>query len=106
MINLSSVQGKDLAVVLYAKGTTGEEEGAVFFGKARVDGENLYLDRGKGTPPFKIPQNVLGRLQQVNEDIKETLNGADYWIWLTVTDLPEGEDVTKYQPTHLRWPKQ
>ncbi len=106
MTDLSSLEGKNFAVVLYTKGKTGEDEGSVFFGKARVDGETLNLDRGKDTQPFKIPKDTLGRLQRVNEDIKEILCDAEYWIWLTVADIPEGDDIAKYQPTHLKWPTQ
>ena len=106
MKNLSDLEGKDLALVLYGESIKGKEQSAVFFGKARVTGKDLYLDRGSNTPRFKLPENALRRLQKVADDIKETLSDADYWTWLTIGDVPEGESLTGYQPTPLKWPKQ
>ena len=105
MVELSAVHGKTLAVVLYSQTTKGEQgEGAVFFGTACVDKKCLYLDRGNKGPPFEIPNDALGRLKKVSEDIKDTLEGAEYWVWLTVADIPAGENATRYIHTGLKWP--
>ncbi len=105
MFKLSIIDGKSLAVVLYAQEIHGKKEGgAVFFGIARVEGEHLHLERGEKGPTFHIPDDALGRLKKVEGDIKDILEGAEYWVWLSVEDLPAGEDVTKYISTGLKWP--
>ena len=106
MVELSTVHGKSLALVLYYEGHGGKaENGAVFFGIARADGKQLWLDRGERGPAFQIPNNALGRLKKVaSDDIRIMLEGAKYWTWLTVGDVPKGNDSTTYLPTGLKWP--
>ncbi len=105
MVELSSVNGKSLAIVLYKIVKGKKEEGAVFFGTARVKGKKLYLDRGKKGPIFEIPETGVRRLAKTDQEVKEILGGGDYWLWLTVVDLPKDEDATKYFTTGLKWPK-
>lgn len=106
MVALSLVHGKRLAVVLIGSDEEKKEEGAVFFGIARWDGQSLQLNRGREKPSFTIPSEVLGKLQKVDEKLRDILQNADYWISLTVSPLPEGADLSQYRLTGLKWPKQ
>lgn len=105
MVDPSLVDGKRLAVVLIASDVE-KKEGAVFFGTARWDGQNLQLDRGSENPSFTIPSETLGKLQKVDGKLRDILQDADYWISLTVSPLPEGADLSQYRLTGLKWPKQ
>lgn len=46
----------------------------------------------------------VDRIQPVEADLREIFRGADYFLPLTVGNLPEEADVSQYELTGLTWP--
>jgi len=102
---LAKVNGKRLALLVYEMSKRWKvKDAAIFFGNARVEGSRLYFDHGKHPLSFDIPEDALERLKRVTGDLRDIFEDAKYFIWMTIGDLPEGEDVSQYIPTGLKWP--
>jgi hypothetical protein len=54
---------------------------------------------------FEVPDDALERLQRVKEEVKDVFSGADFFIPLTVSPLPEGTEPADFIATGLKWPK-
>ncbi len=105
MINPKTVHGKKLALIGWAKDEKGEDDVSVFSGIAKWNGTQLTLDRGDDNLEFNVPDDWLGRLKIVEDELKETLMNADYAISFSVGNLPEGK-ASEYILTTLKWPKE
>ena len=78
-MNLEEINGKKLALLLISKDEKNEDDWAVFTGTAKWNGNKLILDRGKDKELFTVPDDVLFRVKRVDEDVKDTLLGAEYF---------------------------
>ncbi len=80
-------------------------ESAVFPGIARLDGSTLFLDRTSGAP-FEIHAEWHERIRAVpNDEVKQILQGADYFLRLFVGCCSEEKGAKEYEPTGLKWPE-
>lgn len=102
-MDLSGLHGKRIAVLLNGQDEAGEEEWAVLAGRAVWDGEKLRVDRGSGRKPFPAPYHALDRLKPVQDEVREILLDADFWLPLFVGPLPEDADQGEYESTGLNW---
>jgi hypothetical protein len=85
--------------------TDNNDDSAVFSGTARWDGSTLRLER-KPKPPFKVQPEWYERIQAVtNEEVRKILLGADYFLRLYVSDLPQEATPGEYAATGLKWPE-
>jgi len=102
----SDLNGKTLAVLVFELGDEDEDKGAIFFGIARYDGQQLVLDRGRDRPPFVVRDEWLSRIKPVPEDTDDIFEGAQYFLPLTIEPLPPGVDPSEegYEETGLKWP--
>jgi hypothetical protein len=100
-MNIAELDGKPFALWLTDK----NDESAVFSGTARLDGSSLFLDR-KSKPPFEIRPEWYGRIQAVTSlAVRAILLGADYFLRLSVGDVPQGATADEFRQTGLKWPE-
>lgn len=99
-----NILGKPFCVLLIGTTVDGEDEGAVFSGTLKQNESGLYLDRGE-SPPFEIDPEWIERIKPVGPDIKDILLNAEYYLSLSVGQIPEGESTESYVATGLKWPQ-
>lgn len=92
------------ALLLWSKNEAGEDDVAVFRGTFKKHQSDFYIDRGQNHEKFEIREEWLERVQKVPEDLVETLEGARYQLSLSVGNLGDGEDGSKYLHTGIKWP--
>ena len=103
-MDLREVDGRRLALLLFHEDEQGEEHWAVAAGAARWDGSALVLDLGPGRAPFEVPEDALPRVRPVPEAARDTLEGADFFVTLSVGTLEPDSDPADHVKTGLRWP--
>jgi hypothetical protein len=100
-MELSELDGKLFTLWL----TDDQKESAVFAGTARWTGTQLQLDRVPN-PSFEIRAEWQDRIRAVpNEEVRQILLGAEYYLRLYVGSLPSGSNETEFEQTGLKWPK-
>jgi hypothetical protein len=104
MVDPATTHGKRLAMIAWGKNEDGSDDVAVFTGVAEWDGAVLMMRREPEASSFAIPPGWLPRLQIVRDDMRPTLLDAEYSFSVTVGNLGDGEDVSVFQSTGLRWP--
>jgi hypothetical protein len=72
-----------LAIVAVSDGDKGKNEGAVWTGITRWEGDHLSLDREAGEV-FEVPDDVLDRVKPVPSSVAELLFGADFYITMSI----------------------
>jgi|SRR5215469_12653435 len=85
------IVGKRLALILWDKDRSGEDEVWVHAGTVQASGSGLVLDRGKARPQVKLLSEWLPRIKPVNDETRTTLLGAELCLSLTVGPIPEGQ---------------
>ena len=50
-----------------------------------------------------LSEEVLSEIRVVPSSLKETLLGTDLYFTLRMKDIPEGESLTQYTKTGLKW---
>ena len=103
-MDLPVLNGKRFAILLMGTDAHGEDAWSVFSGVARVDGATLVIERGLGNPDFEVRFEWLDRIKQVGSDNRSILMDAEYYIPLTVGNLPDGFASDSLFSTGLRWP--
>lgn len=99
-IQPADVDGNLLALLLDADA----DNVAVSVGRASWDGIALHWDGAAGH--LEIPENALGRLRAVTQDLDGIFDGAKYFVTLSVGPLPKGANESGlFQKTGLIWPK-
>lgn len=103
-MNLYEYKGKPFALLLCGETEYSEDDWAVFSGTAYIRNDKLYLERYGDQPDIEIMAEWYERIQETNESVKDILQGADYFITLSVGQMPEDADDS-YIPLGLKWPK-
>jgi hypothetical protein len=98
------IVGKRLALLLWEKDQNHEDEVWLHTGTVRQSGSGLVLDRGADKPKVKLLPEWLPRIKPVNDEIRETLRGAEICLSLTVSLIPEGMDPSQFEDIGLRHP--
>jgi hypothetical protein len=104
-IDPAEIDGCQLAAILVdaSADTEAEPEVAVVLGRARWDGETLFLERDNGAG-FAIPDHRIPELRRVTGSLREVVGVADYAVMLSVGPLPR-DAGPQYRPTGLKWPE-
>ncbi len=102
--DVTALDGKTLALLLCGETDEGEDDWAVFPGVARIRDGALYLERSGDQPDVEILPEWHARIRPTNESVRQILQGAEYFVALSVGSKSEDEDGV-YLPTGLRWPK-
>jgi hypothetical protein len=100
-MNLEQVKEKSIAMVVW--NSQKENDVHVYLGKLNSsDGQYSFINEERG---WKILLNdeQLGRLKPVSDDLKDILLNADYSFSMSMGDIPDGEDLTDYNDTGLKW---
>jgi len=85
-----------IALLLWVTDENGGDDVALFNGTFKHGQSIYYVDRGPGKEKFEIKDEWLERIQEVPEDLVETLRGASYQLSLTVGMLDDSEDFSQY----------
>jgi hypothetical protein len=104
IVDINNLDGKRLTLLLMGTKEDGDDDWAVFGGIASLEAGVLYMDRGEGKPRIKIREEWLGRIRMVEPESRETLLDADYYLPLTIGNLPPDEDGAGFDSTGLKWP--
>jgi hypothetical protein len=99
-IDPSQLNGKQIALVL----TDESDESAVFTGTGKWDGTILVMLRNAPDAPVEIRQEWFSKIRATPTSSKDDLLGAEFFIWLHIGTLPQGEDESQWQKTGLKWP--
>ena len=95
---------QSIALLLWGKDEDGEDDVALFCGTFRKHNSTFYIDRGTNNEKIEVREEWLERIQKVPDDLRETLEGASYQLSLSIGNLEEGEDVSSYLDTGMKWP--
>jgi len=102
-MNYSDAINKKLALILWAKDKNDEDDVAVFPGVFIKEGNSYFLKRGNSDTNPELKTEWLSRIKLVPEELKETLQGCDYQLSLTVGSA---DDITEsLDDFGLKWPK-
>jgi len=86
-IVLTDLYGKKLALLLWFLNEEMETSHVVVTGTGFMHDGHLSLHRGSILPPVRIPLALVWRAQEVPEQARTILNGADYVIRASVAEL-------------------
>jgi len=101
-MNYMDALNKNLALVLWAKDKNGDDDVAVFPGVLIKEGNSYFLKRKSEETKPEIKEEWLSRIKIVPAELKETLQGCEYQLSLTVGST---EDVTEsLESFGLNWP--
>ena len=103
-MNYIDAVNKSLALILWAKDINGEDDVAVFPGVLIKEGNRYYLKRNSEESNPEIKEEWLSRIKNIPEDLKETLQGCEYQLSLSVGSA---EDITEtLESFGLKWPNE
>jgi hypothetical protein len=85
--------------------TNEQDESVLWTGIAHWDGNHLLMLRKDPDKPFEISNEWHSRIQPTPEASKEDLLGAEFFLRLSVGNIPVGSDEAEFQKTGLKWPK-
>jgi hypothetical protein len=97
----AELEGKRIALVL----TDERDESVAFTGTAHWDGDRLVMLRNKPDPPVQIHEEWHHKIRATPDDSKNTLLGAEFFLMLSVGNLPAGVGKSEFQKTGLKWPE-
>jgi hypothetical protein len=104
-MNPRSLEGRRFAIVGVLQGNDpDDEQWAVFPGTLHFVEERLWLKRAGAKPAVEIRPEWFDRIREVEPDLRDTLQGAEYMLVLTVGALADDEGAG-WDITGLRWPQ-
>ena len=103
-MDLTTIDGRPFALLLMRRTPAGADDWAVFPGIARIQDNVMYVDRSP-RPRFEIRPEWFERIRLVEPSERDILQGADYYLPLSVGDVPADEDASDFLRTGLRWPE-
>ncbi len=98
------LNGKKFAIVAIGEDKDGKTEAAVFTGVGRFENGHVYLDHGGEPKTFELPDEVLPRIIPTADDLKDIVEGAEYFVMMSIGPIPEGDNPEEYIKTGLKWP--
>lgn len=94
---------RSLALVLWGKTKTGEDDVVVFPGTLRQIDGRYYLERKEGSALLELSTEWMLRIKDVSEELREVLCDCELQLSLIVADIEE-EDAAGYIRLGLKWP--
>jgi hypothetical protein len=105
MINfkdLHQVEGKNISLLLISISER-DQDYAVITGTALWNDNVLRVDFGQNEPLFTVPKYALDRLRPVNDEVRDIIRNAEFYLPLFITDLPSDADPASWIYTGLQW---
>lgn len=96
--------GQRLSLLLTGTDDAGEPEWAIFPGIVVSQPDGLYLDRAERGPRFELREEWLPRIKPVPPELADVLEGASYYLRLSVGRAEDEPDHQNFLPTGLRMP--
>ena len=103
-MDIPTLDGKSLALVMWGTDESGENEVIAFFGLARWDNVSLYFEHDSGQVP--IDPAWYKRIQATPLSISHIVDGSEYILNLKIGPLPADYDTKDMISTGLKWPPQ
>jgi len=100
-VDLNELNGKRIGVIL----TDEQGEPALWTGIAHWDGKRLFMLRKDPEKPFEIYDEWYPRIRSTPEASKKDLLEAEFFLRLSVGNIPVGSDEGAFQKTGLKWPE-
>lgn len=102
MIDVQSLAGVRIAILIMDQSESAEGEGYLVEGHAKIREGKLFLDRGTDID-FPVPEHTYGRIKPVTPEQAEVVGDAQFLLILTAG--PKPDDGDKYIATGLRLPR-
>ena len=99
-MELRELDGRAVALIFMGSIDGDPDEWGMNLAAARFDGASLVLDFGTG--PFEASRDMLERLTPAPPEIREALQGAEWFIPLPVAPLPPGLDAAAVVVARVR----
>ncbi len=100
-MNPETAEGKTLALILWRKKESGEDDLAVFNGVLTREGETYHLDREDGFDRI-INAQWLKRIDVVPPELKQVLLDCDFQLSINLSEL---DDVGGLDSFGFSWPE-
>lgn len=104
-MDLATLDGTVLALVLISETDTGEDDWAVSSGVFHLRDGKAFLDRGPSNPELELLPEWLRRIKPTNDKTRSILLNAAHYLPLRVGDIPEDADPAAFEATGLEWPE-
>jgi hypothetical protein len=105
MRDLSYLHDEKFAVIMVEDNGSEDGDWVVLWGIAKWRDGHVFVHRGMDTPEFPVPDNALDRIKPVNADVRDILEGAEYFVSLSVGPIPNTVDPATLIHTGFRWPE-
>lgn len=102
MIDVQSLAGVKIALLIMDYSESEEGEGYVVDGHGKIRGGKLFLDRGTDTD-FPIPEDTYDRIKPVTRVQAQVVGDAQFLLILTAGQKPD--DGEEYISTGLCLPR-
>lgn len=103
-MDIEEVDGRSLALLLVQESDGDIENTCVVTGTARWDGERLSVEMGDGGSPLAVPEPRFDRIRRVPAELRDELDGADLFLMLYVSPIPEDSDRPARPALAVHWP--
>ena len=96
MIPISDLHGKSLALLIWYINENMDSTAAIVSGTAEIRGAKMSLVRGSFLPKMQVPGRLLTRVKSVPAEAKDIFGDAEYFLELTINDLPNANQKEKF----------
>ena len=105
MNDLAYLAEKKFAVLFCEESEDKDDAWHLLTGVAKWRDGSLYVHRGMDLPEFLVPKETLDRVKPTKPEMRETVNGAEFFTVLKIGPLPEDMDPAELFHTGLRLPR-
>jgi hypothetical protein len=98
------IVGKRLALITWGRDRNGEDEVWVHTGTLQASGSEFVLHCGDEAAPVKLLPEWLPRIKLVSDELRPDLLGAELYLSLTISPIPEGADPSQFEDIGLHQP--
>jgi len=102
MVDVQSLAGAKIALLIMDYSESEDGEGYVVNGHGKIRDGKLVLDRGTDTD-FPVPEDTYHRIKPVTPQQAQIVGDAEFMLILTAG--PKPNDGEEYTPTGLRLPR-
>ena len=101
-MDYNSIKGKSVSLLIW--NTQKENDAHVYLGQIVKESSGLFFINDFKGWRIGLDEEQLSRLKSVSEDMKDTFLGAEYFISLSMADLPDN-NKEGFTFTGINWDK-